>query len=87
MQSFARAVTAALSGATGDEARPDQPFLLLLNAWWEPLDFYVPEALRELGWLVEVDTANPEVTGVLVDSSVAVRLTGRSLLLLRGTYN
>ena len=47
----------------------------------------MPEALRELGWLVEVDTANPEVTGVLVDSSVAVRLTGRSLLLLRGTYN
>ena len=86
-QSFARAVTAALSGATGDEARRDQPFLLLLNAWWEPLDFYVPRALRERGWLVEVDTANPDVTGVLLDSSVAVRLTGRSLLLLRGTYN
>ena len=40
--SFARAVTAALSGATGDDTRPDQPFLMLLNAWWEPLDFTFP---------------------------------------------
>ena len=38
-ESFARAVTMALSGATGDPARPDDPFLLMLNSWWEPLDF------------------------------------------------
>ncbi len=83
-QSFARAVTAALSGATGDGSESDDPFLLMLNAWWDPLEFSVPEALRELGWLVEIDTAKPDVHGVLVDASAAVTLTGRSLLLLRG---
>ena len=37
--SSARAVTMALSGATGDPTRPDDPFMLMLNSWWEPLDF------------------------------------------------
>ena len=84
-QSFARAITAALSGVTGDRARSDEPFLLMLNGWWEPLDFQLPERLRELHWQVEVDTANPDVTAVLVDSSAAITLTGRSLLLLRSS--
>ena len=46
--SFAHAVTMALSGATGDDTAPDDPFLLMLNSWWEPLDFKVPDALRSL---------------------------------------
>jgi glycogen operon protein len=83
--SFARAVTAALSGATGDESRSDDPFLLMLNAWWEPLDFHVPEALRAVDWRIEIDTANPDLKDVLVDSSAAITLTGRSLLLTRGS--
>ena len=49
-------------------ARPDDPFLTMLNAWWEPLDFSVPEALRSFEWRVEVDTADP-----------AGRFAGRSL--------
>ena len=40
----------ALSGATGDHTRPDDPFLIMLNAWWEPLDFTIPESLRGLAW-------------------------------------
>ena len=36
--SYARAVTMALSGDTGVDARPDDPFLTMLNAWWEPLE-------------------------------------------------
>jgi isoamylase len=46
---FARAVTMAMSGATGDDTRPDDPFLLMFNAWWEPLDFTIPDSLRDLG--------------------------------------
>ena len=80
---YARAVTVALSGATGDDTRPDDPFLILLNAWWEPLDFRIPESLREAPWVKEVDTSDPDSAGRAIDSSAAVSLIGRSLVLLR----
>ena len=83
--SYARAVTLALSGATGEDAHPDDPFLWMLNAWWEPLDFSVPKALRDLGWQTEIDTNDPAAAGRAVDPTSSVTLTGRSLLLLRGT--
>ena len=82
---FARAVTMAMSGATGEHAAPDDPFLLMFNAWWEPLDFTVPEALRDSGWRVEVDTAEPDTAPRAIDPTVPVTLIGRSLILLRGT--
>ena len=81
--SFAHAVTMAVSGATGDDTAPDDPFLLMLNSWWEPLDFKVPDPLRSLNWLVEIDTADPGVSGRVVDPSAGVSLMGRSLMLLR----
>ena len=81
---FARSVTMALSGATGDRTRADDPFLIMLNAWWEPLDFTIPEPLQGLAWRVEVDTAAPDSAGVKVDAAVPVRLIGRSMLVLRG---
>jgi isoamylase len=84
-ESFARAVMIALSGDTGDPAHPDDPFLILINAWWEPLDFKVPDSLRDLSWRVEIDTANPTVSGRAADPSAAVTLTGRSLMLLHST--
>jgi isoamylase len=40
--SNALALTMALSGSTGDDAHPDDPFLLMLNAWWEPLNSASP---------------------------------------------
>ena len=83
--SFARAVTMAMSGATGERGAPDDPFLLMLNAWWEPLDFALPEPLRAIDWRVEVDTAAPETAERPLDLSARLTLAGRSLLLLRGT--
>jgi len=80
---YARAVTVALSGATGDDTRPDDPFLILMNAWWEPLDFTIPEPVRELAWQVEVDTNSPGAAGRALDTSAPVTLIGRSLVLLR----
>ena len=82
--SYARAVTMALSGDTGVDARPDDPFLTMLNAWWEPLDFSIPDALRGVTWRIEIDTADPARAGSPFDTSASVTLTGRSLLLLRG---
>jgi glycogen operon protein len=84
-ESYARAVTMALSGDTGDDAHPDDPFLVMLNAWWEPLEFSVPESLRGLGWRIEVDTADPGAPGRAVDPAASLTLTARSLTLVRGT--
>ncbi|MGZ4313066.1 MAG: glycogen debranching enzyme, partial [Solirubrobacteraceae bacterium] len=81
---FARAVAMALSGATGDDDGPlDDRFLVMFNAWWEPLGFAVPESLRGYGWVVEVDTAEPSAAGRSVDPATEVSLAGRSLLALR----
>ncbi len=68
-----------------DDALPDDPFLALFNAWWEPLDSTVPDPLRSLAWLIEVDTNDPSAAGRAVDPSAAVPITGRSLMLLRST--
>jgi hypothetical protein len=57
----------------------------MFNAWWEPLDFRVPESLRALDWSIEVDTADPGAGSRAVDPAGAVPLIGRSLVLLRGT--
>jgi isoamylase len=83
--SYAQAVTVALSGATDDDARPDDPFLWMLNACSEPLDFSIPESLRGTAWRIAVDTADPAAAGRAVDTAAGVQLIGRSLLLLRGT--
>jgi isoamylase len=82
---FARAVTIAMSGATGEHAAPDDPFLIMLNAWWESLDFAIPAPLTDRGWHVEVDTADPNAVGRTIEPSAPVSLIGRSLMLLRGT--
>ena len=84
-ESYARAVTMALSGATGDDAHPDDPFLVMLNAWWESIDFSVPPPLRGLAWQIEIDTNHSEAAGRAVEPTSAVTLTGRSLILLHGT--
>jgi len=81
---FARAVTMALSGDTGDETRQDDPFLLMINAWWEPLQFVVPDSLRDVPWVVEVDTYDPGSAGHAVDPAAGITLNGRALTLLRG---
>ncbi|MGZ4198397.1 MAG: glycogen debranching protein GlgX [Solirubrobacteraceae bacterium] len=83
--SNARALTVAISGETGDPTSQDDPFLILINSWWEPLNFTVPDSLRNLGWQVEIDTADPAGSGRSIDASAAVTLTGRSLMLLHST--
>ncbi len=34
----------------------DDDFMVLVNAWWEPLDFVLPATRPEPGWQVEIDT-------------------------------
>ena len=42
-----------------DDGRPllDDDFLVLVNGWWEPLDFVVPSALADRSWVVELESA------------------------------
>jgi isoamylase len=37
----------------------DDDFLVLVNAWWEPLDFVLAETRPGAGWHVELDTFGP----------------------------
>ena len=37
----------------------DDDFLVLVNAWWEPLDFVLPATRAEAAWQVELDSYDP----------------------------
>jgi len=37
----------------------DDDFLVLVNAWWEPLEFVLPATRPEASWRVEIDTYDP----------------------------
>ena len=37
----------------------DDDFLVLVNAWWEPLEFALPETRPQATWQVELDTYDP----------------------------
>ena len=37
----------------------DDDFLVLFNAWWEPLDFVIPETRAALEWRAEIDSYDP----------------------------
>jgi glycogen operon protein len=69
--SYARALTVGLAGGRG---------LVLVNGWWEPLDFRVP-ADRTGPWWVMVDTASASRAPRPLDGQ-GIRLMGRSLVLL-----
>jgi isoamylase len=69
---FARAVAAA---------PPTNAFVLLVNAWWEPLTFRLPEQLRGISWSTVVDTADGHGAAAVL-STDGVVVDGRSLVLL-----
>ena len=37
----------------------DDDFLVLVNAWWEPLEFVLPETRPQARWRVEIDSWDP----------------------------
>jgi glycogen operon protein len=48
-----------------DDGTPmlDDDFLVLVNAWWEPLEFILPVTREKAAWRVEVDTHDAAATG------------------------
>lgn len=61
----ARSVAIYLDGADDPDRAADgslltaDDFLLLINAWWEPLDFLVPSIRADQTWHLEIDTYGP----------------------------
>jgi glycogen operon protein len=61
----ARSVALFVDGATDPDVGPngipmvDDDFLILVNAWWEPLTFVVPADLPARRWDVVCDTYDP----------------------------
>jgi glycogen operon protein len=64
----ARSVAIYLDGRDApdraDDGTPllDDDFLVLVNAWWEPLEFVVPATRPEQRWRAEIDTFDPAST-------------------------
>jgi isoamylase len=71
----ALAIALYLDGSDDPDRAPDgtwlvdDDFLVLVNAWWEPLDFTLPATREQAAWQAEIDTyqlaapAGPAATG------------------------
>jgi isoamylase len=65
----------------------DDDFLVLVNAWWEPLDFALPPARPGQAWLAEIDTYDPAApahTSGPRQAGDKVTVGPRSVSVLRG---
>jgi isoamylase len=64
----------------------DDDFLVLVNAWWEPLDFTVPATRAGLRWRAEIDTYDPARPAATASLSPGDQLAvgPRSIVVLRG---
>jgi glycogen operon protein len=82
----ARSVALFIDGSTDPDVGPDgtpmvdNDFLMLINAWWEPLTFTVPADLAARQWSVVCDTHDPGRDAVSGDE---VAVEQRSLVVLR----
>ena len=66
----------------------DDDFLVLVNAWWEPLDFVLPATRPQAAWQVELDTYDPgSPAGFGTSDSAGDRITvsPRSIVVLSDT--
>ena len=65
----------------------DDDFLVLVNSWWEPLEFVLPDTRSKARWRVEIDSYNPESEGAtaVADRGAGDRFTvgPRSVVVLK----
>ncbi len=91
----ARSVAIHLEGQDDPDRAPDgtllidDDFLLLINAWWQPLNCTLPAACTGQIWSAEIDTYDPVDTGRHGTPTAGDQVTvgPRSILVLRGTAN
>jgi isoamylase len=83
---LARSVALAIDGATdpdvGKDGTPmeDDDFLVLVNAWWEPLAFQLPADVATRQWQVVCDSFDPARTG---NAATSIEVGPRSMVVLR----
>jgi glycogen operon protein len=65
----------------------DDDLLLLVNSWWEPLDFTVPVTRPDQSWRPEIDTFDPGATAdpMALGAGDTRSVGPRSLVVLVGT--
>jgi glycogen operon protein len=62
----ARAIAIYLDGSDDPDRAADgtllidDDFVVLVNSWWEPLEFVLPATRPQAAWRVEIDTYDPE---------------------------
>ncbi len=73
---------------TGPDGQPllDDDFLVLVNAWWEPLAFTVPAARAGQAWHTDIDSFDPAGADPAPPCRAGDQVTvgPRSVLVLRG---
>ncbi|HLK01182.1 MAG TPA: glycogen debranching enzyme, partial [Streptosporangiaceae bacterium] len=64
----------------------DDDFLVLVNAWWEPLEFVLPGETAARSWLAEIDSYDPAAPAAAPERHAGdrVRVGPRSVVVLRG---
>jgi glycogen operon protein len=64
----------------------DDDFLVLVNAWWEPLDFVIPPTRPGQAWQPEIDSYDPQrpAAGARCQAGERVTVGPRSVSVLRG---
>jgi glycogen operon protein len=64
----------------------DDDFLILFNAWWEPLEFVIPATRPRLVWQAEIDSYDPAAPAAAPQRRAGDRVTvgPRSVTVLRG---
>ena len=60
----------------------DDDFLVLVNAWWQPLDFVIPATRPQAAWQVEIDTYEPESRALSVTAGGLLAVSARSVVVL-----
>ena len=63
----------------------DDDFLVLVNAWWQPLDFTIPATRAGTTWQTEIDTYDPARPATAAPLRAGGQLTvdPRSITVLR----
>jgi glycogen operon protein len=88
----ARSIALYLDGADdpdiAEDGTPliDDDFLLLVNAWWEPLEFVVPSTRADQAWEPVVDTYEPSTVAATKRYAAGDGITvrPRSIVVLQG---
>ena len=64
----------------------DDDFLVLVNAWWEPLEFTIGDCRLGLAWVAEIDSFDPAGVAGAPERQAGDHVTvgPRSVLVLRG---